>query len=72
MIPDYFETGRFNYSLDYIHLIDVMRGHNSNMVDISDRKREVYRLRSRLIISIALLLIVAGTIIILLLSCYGS
>lgn len=41
------------------------------MADLSGKKKEVYRLRSRLIVSIILLLLVAATIITLLLSCYG-
>lgn len=49
-----------------------MKGHTPHMADLSGKKREVFRLRTRLIVSIILLFLVATTIIILLLSCYGN
>jgi len=47
-----------------------MKGHASNMMDLSSKKRAVYRFRTRLIVSVLLLLVVVAAIVILLVSCY--
>jgi uncharacterized Tic20 family protein len=49
-----------------------MKSHASNMVDLSGKKRAVYRVRARLIVSVILLLVVVAVVVILLVSCYGK
>ncbi len=49
-----------------------MKVHASHSVELSRKKKEISRFRSRLVISVVLLFVVAAALLIVLLSCIGS